>query len=134
MPWDKSSGVTLKTPVAESEKDYLRQSGRVALLTKKIIVNPDTEIKNYYGCSTCRICGKMNGSAEYILRGKFVIPSGYLHYLEDHMVEMDPVLADYLERNIAPKEQTTVGYWKPVEDPKLNIDTRYQEYFSREYQ
>lgn len=43
----------------------------------------------YRGFSTCRICGKNVGSSEYekvINKETVVMPSGLLHYLEEHNV------------------------------------------------
>lgn len=40
----------------------------------------------YRGSSACRICGKMNGSHEYVFGG-YRWPSGYRHYIEEHNVE-----------------------------------------------
>ena len=37
----------------------------------------------YKGWSTCRICGKHNGSTEYEL-GKWRWPYGFSHYVADH--------------------------------------------------
>lgn len=54
----------------------------------------------YRGWSNCRLCGKINGSRELeIIRGdtKWVIPEGYVHYLEEHRVGYDPVLLEALE-------------------------------------
>lgn len=46
----------------------------------------------YMGFSMCRICGCKNGNREahiYIGLIKYVIPSGYLHYLTEHGVAPD---------------------------------------------
>lgn len=72
------------------------------------IDNPN--IIQYLGLSTCRCCGTHNGSREYVF-DNFRIPEGYLHYLEDHNVEMDTVLRNYLTRGIKPEKETIVGYW-----------------------
>lgn len=53
----------------------------------------------YRGWSTCRICGKHNGTKELeIIRGriKYCIPEGYVHYLEDHNVAYDPKLLEVI--------------------------------------
>lgn len=39
----------------------------------------------YKGLSTCRLCGKKNGSSEYA-DGSWVWPAGYRHYIEGHNV------------------------------------------------
>lgn len=41
--------------------------------------------KEFFGASVCRLCRKMNGSEEYAMGG-YVWPSGYLHYLQNHLV------------------------------------------------
>jgi len=47
--------------------------------------NPN-RYEGYRGFSTCRICGKMNGSRDHF-RGPFRYPQGYLHYIIDHDVK-----------------------------------------------
>jgi hypothetical protein len=66
----------------EAREDYCRR-------------RPETHVTDYYGCSFCRICNKPNGASEYRMDG-FVWPSGYLHYLKDHQVQMDPSFHAYL--------------------------------------
>jgi hypothetical protein len=47
----------------------------------------------YKGWSNCRICGRMNGSEEYVFRingVKFRFPSGLMHYYTDHNVKPSP--------------------------------------------
>jgi hypothetical protein len=39
----------------------------------------------YRGWSDCRVCGKMNGSADYT-DGVYVWPEGFAHYLREHAV------------------------------------------------
>lgn len=45
----------------------------------------NSRMEFYFGCSTCRICKKENGSSEYYYNG-FCWPEGYIHYLIDHSV------------------------------------------------
>ena len=40
---------------------------------------------NYMGMSSCRICGRLNGSADMVRDG-YVYPEGLLHYVLDHRV------------------------------------------------
>jgi len=40
---------------------------------------------HYRGYSSCRLCGKLNGTFEYVKNG-FAIPVGLQHYVEDHHV------------------------------------------------
>lgn len=46
------------------------------------------------GWSNCRICDKPNGTIEYRYKVSkntfFIIPEGYVHYLEEHNVQVDP--------------------------------------------
>jgi hypothetical protein len=51
-----------------------------------------------------------NGSQEHFFAG-FNIPSGYIHYLRDHNVAIDPDLKAYLLYGTVPKNPKTVGYW-----------------------
>ena len=39
----------------------------------------------YKGHSSCRICGKSNGSVEHKANG-WLWPEGYIHYVEEHNV------------------------------------------------
>ena len=43
------------------------------------------------GSSSCRICGKTNGST-CLKNGNFIYPEGYLHYILDHDVMVDSEL------------------------------------------
>lgn len=57
-------------------------------------------LTSYREWSSCRLCGKHNGSKELevIIGGtKYSIPIGYIHYLEDHNVAVDPMLITVLE-------------------------------------
>lgn len=47
----------------------------------------------YKGWSDCRICERKNGSSEFLF-GKYIVPSGYRHYIEKHNIE--PPLYFYL--------------------------------------
>lgn len=54
---------------------------------RKIIIYLESarELHFYKGSSKCRICGKRNGSYE-LTDGKYIWPSGYVHYIEEHDV------------------------------------------------
>jgi hypothetical protein len=57
------------------------------------------------GLSTCRLCGKSNGSAE-LTDGVFLWPEGLAHYVRDHSVRLpDEVISHMTER---PSEMVTV--------------------------
>jgi|SRR5215208_4033156 len=47
------------------------------------------EVTSYRGWSTCRLCGKHNGSVQFDLRG-WTWPEGYRHYIEVHNVRPSP--------------------------------------------
>ena len=53
----------------------------------------------YLGFSTCRLCGKANGSSEYMCvytttNTQYVWPEGYLHYVQDHRVPPPAEIVD----------------------------------------
>lgn len=53
----------------------------------------------YRGWSNCRICKKNNGTKELQIQKdniQYRIPVGYVHYLEDHNVAVDPLLEKIL--------------------------------------
>lgn len=50
---------------------------------------------SYRGMSSCRICGKRNGSQD-ISDGTFVWPSGFAHYLTDHAVKPSQAFIDHV--------------------------------------
>jgi hypothetical protein len=53
----------------------------------------DKPRRAYKGWSTCRICGEHNGSEEYQFlhrKVQYIIPVGYLHYLKEHQIKIDP--------------------------------------------
>lgn len=68
------------------------QSELIAKL--KNFMETDENYIQYKGSSTCRLCGKNNGSREHKFGG-YVIPSGYIHYLEQHNVAVDPRFEKY---------------------------------------
>lgn len=56
-------------------------------------------LESYRGSSNCRLCGKQNGWRELkVIKGSktYLVPEGYLHYLEDHRVGYDVRLLDIL--------------------------------------
>lgn len=62
----------------------------------KLIQKKYAKIKYKIGFSTCRICHDNNKCNEYYI-DYFVWPAGYLHYLEDHNVEMDEKMKKFIE-------------------------------------
>ena len=77
---------------------------------------------NYYdGYSPCRLCdNEENGNGEYVITydgTRYVIPTGYFHYLSEHNVKMDDKLVEIVEyyrgvhlQNIEKKEQRDHQY------------------------
>lgn len=60
--------------------------------------------KRYYkGYSGCRICDlRRNGTSEHIIDNKFIMPSGYIHYIEEHKIKPHRWFLDYIisQKNI----------------------------------
>lgn len=52
-------------------------------------------VVHFKGQSTCRICGKANGSQTFSYRG-WEWPSGYLHYIKDHNVRPSPEFSAFV--------------------------------------
>ena len=50
-----------------------------------------TITSHWMGWSTCRVCGKMNGSV-CMTDGEFEYPEGYAHYILDHNIQPDSEL------------------------------------------
>ena len=50
------------------------------------------------GLSTCRICGKMNGST-CLSDGTFIWPQGFAHYIEEHGVRPPDEFVQHIMRN-----------------------------------
>lgn len=45
------------------------------------------EVRQFRGHSTCRICGRLNGTAE-LTDGTYLWPEGLAHYVSDHQVRL----------------------------------------------
>lgn len=43
------------------------------------------------GSSVCRLCGKLNGSSEFVFKN-MVVPEGLKHYIVDHRVKVQDLL------------------------------------------
>jgi hypothetical protein len=41
---------------------------------------------SYRGLSPCRKCGVSAGSSEWIIVGKYIVPEGVIHYMEEHNI------------------------------------------------
>lgn len=87
--WQEREGDGLPMPVENSATDNTQA---IALL-KEIIAHPKTQTLYCKGSSPCRCCKKSNGSEEHRIALKtryYVIPGGYMHYLEEHNVQASP--------------------------------------------
>jgi hypothetical protein len=84
-------------PVANSISDNSTQNAIIGKLRQAFATH---RMKHYRGWSTCRLCNMANGSGEIDIEHNgttYVIPQGYLHYLEDHKVEGDKRLLQILK-------------------------------------
>ena len=61
--------------------------GQEEFLDQLEIVERDATITRYKGWSTCRICGKKNGSYEFTVESIGIWPVGYRHYIEEHNIK-----------------------------------------------
>lgn len=58
----------------------------------------DKQYVSYMGSSKCRICGIMNGDAEYNWN-QFVFPEGIFHYIVEHWIQIDDHFKDMITEN-----------------------------------
>lgn len=71
----------------------------------ELVLKYKTNTYAYRGFSMCRICGCNLGNEEHVIQLKTIkilIPAGYMHYVKDHGVELDPKLdlvLDAIEQN-----------------------------------
>lgn len=87
MPWETTYP---NFPVANSAT-----MDQHHLLQRLAVAESKASVVEYLGVSYCRICGTRNGHREFTL-GDFRWPQGYVHYLRDHNVAIDPAFADFL--------------------------------------
>lgn len=61
-----------------------------------LFISNDCVTERFYkGISNCRICGKNNGSSEYVMHlnsRMLVIPAGLSHYIKNHKVLVPTLL------------------------------------------
>jgi len=92
--WRSRFEEDLPMPVADTQRQD--QAEIIAKLKAAMAAGYMTQ---YRGSSDCRLCGKSNGSREWeVIRGdtKYLVPEGYVHYLEEHRVGYDLRLLDVL--------------------------------------
>lgn len=70
-----------------SVQDHIdsKWSPKERALVIRYVSDPRFRRESYRGWSTCRICGKENGSADFS-DGLYVWPEGFAHYLSEHAV------------------------------------------------
>ena len=83
-------------------KDLPEQNTQIDHSKKNKIINKIfnlqilAEKEEYFGCSYCRVCNKSNGGKEYTF-DKYVWPEGYLHYIAEHDIKIDPEFENFLD-------------------------------------
>lgn len=61
--------------------------------------NPTRTAVDYFGSSSCRLCGERNGGTEFIVKNGDVIfkyPSGLMHYYKEHNVHPSQQFHDFI--------------------------------------
>lgn len=91
--WYNSYGDAAKYPMPIAKSDEMQD--KIAFLINLTKAQEEAERNSYRGWSNCRICGCMNGSAEYHT-DKWLWPSGYQHYINDHNVRPSPEFFEYI--------------------------------------
>lgn len=86
-----------KKPVPEYPFPVARQNVNNSVDVAKLeqVLQYKNRTIAYRGISTCRICGCNVGNEEHIIQLKTIkilIPSGYMHYVKEHGVELDSKL------------------------------------------
>ena len=89
--WNDSSN---SYPNLPNPKDLIDLS-RDFKLVADYIDNVMKTGSRYRGSSSCRLCGKLNGSSDKY-DDKFLCPEGYSHYIRDHKVVPDKDLSDHV--------------------------------------
>ena len=90
--WYSRNEPDLPMPIAESASK-LQVKTMLGVLTK---LEEQSTQAYYRGWSTCRICGKPNGSAEFRHPSGLAFPEGLRHYVEQHRV----LVSDLLNLNV----------------------------------
>jgi hypothetical protein len=67
------------------------------------------------GSSTCRICGKANGAAEFT-DGVFLWPEGLAHYVREHSVRLPDEVLAHIARRFTELESLAIDsdWWPTV--------------------
>lgn len=77
----------------------------------------DSRITEYLGPSSCRLCGRRNGNAEYNYNG-YVFPEGLFHYIVEHHIKIDNDFQEMIVQNTPSfffwiKHQTRIS-WQTI--------------------
>ena len=72
------------TPRASTYRGW--SEGKRQYLTRLAKVEEKASTSRFKGSSTCRICGKRNGSSTFYYKG-WCWPSGFSHYIEEHNIK-----------------------------------------------
>ena len=78
-----SPAVTKQYPIPQAREQPAHDQEAFLTALKKLESKARQDF--YKGFSTCRICGKMNGSSEFTA-SEWSWPQGYRHYIEAHNV------------------------------------------------
>jgi hypothetical protein len=70
---------------------------RLRAMVAAYLLEPKFKGTRYKGTSRCRLCGKMNGSADYS-DGTYTWPQGYAHYVRDHGVRPPQDLVEHIRK------------------------------------
>ena len=60
--------------------------------------------KSYLGSSSCRLCKRRNGSTEFVISHPdlvevFRVPEGFIHYLEEHQIQLSERFRKFLNHH-----------------------------------
>lgn len=89
--WYSHEEPGLPRPVAE-DWPWPGQDEFLSALEK---VEEKASITRYRGWSTCRLCGKPNGTATFA-SGKWQWPQGFRHYVQDHNVRPSLAFQEFI--------------------------------------
>jgi hypothetical protein len=79
----------------------------------RLYFSSGTVVRAYLGLSSCRFCGKNNGSREFT-DGRFVWPEGLSHYLDEHSVRLPQPIVEHALRRLGELEDEPIdqAWWQ----------------------
>lgn len=89
--WNDSNNSYPNLPNPKDLIDLSRDFKLVADYIDNVMKDGDS----YKGWSSCRLCGRPNGSSDKY-DNKFLCPEGYSHYIRDHKVVPDKNFSDHV--------------------------------------